>query len=115
MFNSHCLGVKSDLSLEFDVIVGAWTSINDITGRNYAIGLGTDTAEFLNEYGNDETGGNFKLVYNADKVPLIYYVSTFTALNLILLPNFSQKLGGFFCQKKRMSFSTLHFDKIFML
>jgi hypothetical protein len=77
VFSSHCLGVKSDLSLEFDVVVGAWSSINDITGRNYAIGLGTDTAEFLNEYGNDETGGNFKIVYNKDKVPLIYYVSTF--------------------------------------
>ena len=105
MFNSHCLGVKSDLSLEFDVIVGAWTSINDITGRNYAIGLGTDTAEFLNEYGNDETGGNFKLVYNADKVPLIYYISTFTALNLILLPNCSQKLGVFLSKETYVFFN----------
>merc|ERR1712037_970988 len=68
VFSSHCLGVKSDLSLEFDVIVGAWSSINDITGRNYAIGVGTDTAEFLNEYGNDETGGNFKIVWNKDKI-----------------------------------------------
>ena len=83
MFSSHCLGVKSDLSLEFDVIVGAWSSINDITGRNYAIGVGTDTAEFLNEYGNDETGGNFKIVWNKDKVPLIYYVGTFIAQYLV--------------------------------
>ena len=49
-----------------------------------------------------------------EKVPFIYYVSTFIAQNLICLPNFSQNLG-FFCQNKRISFSTLHFDEIFML
>ena len=45
------------------------------------------------------------------KVPFIYYVSTCTAQNLILLPYstwiFRQKRGNFF--------STLHFDEIFML
>jgi hypothetical protein len=51
---------------------------------------------------------------NTAKVPFIYCVSTCIAQNLILIPNFSQKLG-FFCQNQRISFSTLHFDKIFML
>ena len=49
-----------------------------------------------------------------DKVPFRYYVSTCIAQNLISLPNFIQKLG-FFLQYKRISFSTLHLDEIFML
>ena len=39
LFGSHCLGVKADPSLELDIVVGAWTSINDIPDRNFAIGL----------------------------------------------------------------------------
>ena len=50
-----------------------------------------------------------------DKVTFIYYVSTFIAKNLISLQNFSQKLGVFFRQIKRISFSVFHFDEIFML
>merc|ERR1711971_1229858 len=34
LFGSRCLGVKADLSLELDVVVGAWTSINEIPGQN---------------------------------------------------------------------------------
>ena len=56
------------MSLEIDIVLGAWTSINNIPGRNFAIGLGTDTADLLNEYGTDESGGNFKIIYNADRV-----------------------------------------------
>ena len=37
VFGSHCLGVKADPSLELDIVVGAWTSINDIPDRNFAI------------------------------------------------------------------------------
>ena len=47
------------------------------------------------------------------KVPFIYYLSTRIAKNLILLPNFTKKLG-FFRQNKRISYS-LHFDEIFLL
>lgn len=68
MFESRCLGVKADLSLELDIVLGAWSSINNIPGRNYALGLGTDTANFQNEDGTDESGGNFEIVYNDDKV-----------------------------------------------
>ena len=49
-----------------------------------------------------------------NKVPFIYYASACIVQNLISLPNFSQKLI-FFRQNKRISFSTLHFDKIFIL
>ena len=45
-----------------------------------------------------------------DKVTFIYYVSTFMSKNLISIPNFSQ-----IRQIKRISFSILHFDEIFML
>ena len=45
-----------------------------------------------------------------DKVPFIYYLSTFIAKNLIWLPKLSPKL--FFCE---FFFSTLHLDEIFML
>ena len=38
----------------------------------------------------------------------------YIAQNLIWLPNFSQEMFCF-CQNKRMYFSTLYFDKIFML
>ena len=51
----------------------------------------------------------------ANKVPFIYYVSTFIAQNLICHRNFSKKLLLFFCQNRRISISTLHFDEIFML
>ena len=51
----------------------------------------------------------------ANKVPFIYYISTFTAQNLFCYRNFSEKLWVFFCQNRRISISTLHFDKIFML
>ena len=50
----------------------------------------------------------------AAKVQFTYYVSTFIAQKLISLPNFSQKLL-FFRENKGISFSTLHFDKIFMI
>ena len=60
----------------------------------------------------DEDKGEDK---EGDKVTFIYYVSTFMAKNLISLPNFSQKVGFFFRQIKRISFSILHFDEIFML
>ena len=48
------------------------------------------------------------------KVPFIYYASTFIAQNLIWLPKFFAKTV-FFCQNKRISFSTLYFDEIFIL
>ena len=47
------------------------------------------------------------------KVPFIYYISTCISQNLIWVPNFSQKL--IFRQNKRIYFSTLQFDEIFML
>ena len=68
VFRSHCLGVKTDASVELDIVLGAWPSINDIPGQNFAIGMGSDTADFLNEVGTDESGGNFKIISNADKV-----------------------------------------------
>jgi len=68
VYGTNCLGVKADLSLELDIVLGGWTSIKNIPGRNYAIGLGTDTANFQNEDGTDESGGNFEIVYNGDKV-----------------------------------------------
>ena len=68
MFSSHCLGVKSDLSLELDIVLGVWTSINDIPGRNFAIGIGADTYDFLSESGTDESGGNFKILFNSERV-----------------------------------------------
>ena len=59
-----------------------------------------------------ETGQT--LLYN--KVTFIHYVCICIAHNLILLTIFSQKLVFFFRQKKlKKSFSTLHFDQIFML
>ena len=68
VFGSHCLGVKADFSVELDIVLGAWTSIKDIPGQNFALGLGIDTADLLNELGTDESGGNFKIISNADKV-----------------------------------------------
>ena len=50
----------------------------------------------------------------AAKVPFIYYASTFIAQNLIWLPKFFAKTG-FFRQNKRISFSTLYFDEIFIM
>ena len=47
------------------------------------------------------------------KVPFIYYVSTFIA-QLSLTSKFFTKTG-FIRQNKRISISTLHFDKIFMM
>ena len=69
VFGGHCLGVEADLSLDLDIVLGgAWTSINDILGWNFALGLETDAANFRNEVGTDEFGGNFENVYNGDKV-----------------------------------------------
>ena len=68
VYSSHCFGVKSDLSLELDVVLGAWTSINDIAGRTTAVGLGADTGDFENESGTEETGANFELMFNSEKV-----------------------------------------------
>ena len=48
-----------------------------------------------------------------EKVPFIYYVSTFIAQNLIWLANFQK--NWIFLSKQRKFFSTLHFDEIFML
>ena len=56
------------MSVELDIVLAAWSSINNIPGRNFAIGAGTDTADLLNELGTDEKGGNFKIIANADKV-----------------------------------------------
>jgi len=67
-FGSRCLGVKTDVSLEFDVVVGAWTSINYILGQNYAIGLGIDNVNFKNELGTEESGGNFEVLFNNERV-----------------------------------------------
>ena len=47
------------------------------------------------------------------KVAFIYYVSTCIAQNLIQPPIFFTKTV-FFCQNKRISFSTIHFDEIFV-
>ena len=45
------------------------------------------------------------------KVPFIYYVSICIPQNLIQLPIFCYK-NWVFCKNKRISFSTLNFDKI---
>ena len=68
VFGSHCLGVKADVSLEFDLVLGMWTSISEIPGRNYAIGLGVDNVDFQNEPGTKESGGNFEIVFNSQKI-----------------------------------------------
>ena len=68
MFGSHCLGVKADVSLEFDLVLGMWTSVSDIRGRNFAIGAGVDNVNFQNELGTEESGGNFKIVFNSQRV-----------------------------------------------
>ena len=43
--------------------------------------------------------------WRAEKVSFIYYVSTFIAQNLILLPNFSQKLVFFLSKQKNVVFN----------
>ena len=49
-------------------------------------------------------------IQSLTKVPLIYYVSTFTTQNLICLPNFSPKTVFFF-QTKEFYFSTYTLTK----
>jgi len=68
VFGSHCLGVKADVSLEFDLVLGMWTSVSDIPGRNFAIGAGVDNVNFRNEFGTEESGGNFKILFNSQRV-----------------------------------------------
>ena len=68
LFGSRCFGVKADLSLELDVVVGAWTSINEIPGQNFAIGFGVDNILFKDDLGTEEAGGNFEILFKNDTV-----------------------------------------------
>ena len=51
---------------------------------------------------------------DGDKVTFIYYLSTFMEKKLNFTSKFITK-SVFFCQTKRICFSILHFDEIFML
>ena len=64
-FAGGCLGLKADVSVELDVALGFWNSIDDIGGPIYQVGVGADTAELKNEPGNDETGAHVEQIYNS--------------------------------------------------
>ena len=88
-------------------------NISQIVFTKITISLADMSVTAMYKAGHDSLGEEMMTILT-DKVPFIYYVSICLAQNLIWLPNLSQKLG-FFRQNKRIYFSTLHFDKIFML
>ena len=64
LFTSFCNGLKADISLEFDLVLGYWTSLDNILGETLVGGIGSDFLEFIEETGTEEKGGNFELVFN---------------------------------------------------
>ena len=62
LFASFCNGIKSDVSIEFDVVLGLWTGIDKILGDTVSIGVGSDILEL--ESGTEEEGGNVELVFS---------------------------------------------------
>ena len=62
VYAAGCVGLKADVSLELDLSVGFWKSIDDILGLYYMLGVGTDIT------GNktDETEANVKIIKNYD-------------------------------------------------
>ena len=62
LFASFCNGIKSDVSIEFDVVLGFWTGIDKILGDTVSIGVGSDILEL--ESGTEEEGGNVELVFS---------------------------------------------------
>jgi len=66
VFAGRCLGLKADVSVELDIMLGFWNSIDDVLGPIYQLGIGADTTELKNEKGNDETGAHVEQIYNSD-------------------------------------------------
>lgn len=65
-FAGRCLGIKADVSVELDIALGFWNSVDDILGPIYQVGVGADTSELKNENGTDETGAHVEQIYNPD-------------------------------------------------
>jgi len=64
-YAGSCLGLKADISVELDIMLGFWNSIDDMLGTIYQLGFGADTTELKDEKGNDETGAHVEQIYNS--------------------------------------------------
>ena len=64
LFLSFCTGLKLDISIEADLVVGHWFNLEDILGSTYALGLGGDVVDIGQEAGLRERGANGELIFS---------------------------------------------------
>ena len=64
LFGSYCTGLKADVSMEVDVVLGQWFKIDNVIGSNFALGIGVDISEPKKATGTRERGGNIELIFN---------------------------------------------------
>ena len=64
LFASLCTGLKADMSMEADIVLGHWFNINDVIGSTWALGIGGDLLNVGKAVGTRERGANFELIFN---------------------------------------------------
>ena len=67
IFVSKCTGIKFDKSVEIDYVLGYWTSIEDILGQTFALGVGLDIAALGKKSDSDENGAQIEILFNSDR------------------------------------------------
>ena len=58
VYASYCVGLKADVSLEVDLSLGFYKSLDDILGHYYMLGGGVD----ITKKKTDETEANVKII-----------------------------------------------------